>query len=58
MLLVDQFQRDDFAENLCENFSVIAPAGVGKTTAITKRIANFIINDAKHRSPEGCCDIY
>lgn len=52
MLLVDQFQRDDFAENLCENFSVIAPAGVGKTTAITKRIANFIINDAKHRSPE------
>lgn len=49
MLLVDQFQRDDFAENLCENFSVIAPAGVGKTTAITKRIANFIINDAKHK---------
>ena len=52
MLLVDQFQRDDFAENLDKNFSVIAPAGVGKTTAITKRIANFIINDAKHRSPE------
>ena len=49
MLLVDQFQRDDFAENLCENFSVIAPAGVGKTTAITKRIANFIINDTKHK---------
>ena len=52
MLLVDQSQRDDFAKNLDKNFSVIAPAGVGKTTAITKRIANFIINDAKHRSPE------
>lgn len=52
MFLVDQSQRDDFAKNLDENFSVIAPAGVGKTTAITKRIANFIINDAKHRSPE------
>jgi ATP-dependent exoDNAse (exonuclease V) beta subunit len=49
MLLIDQSQRDDFAENLDENFSVIAPAGVGKTTAITKRIANFIINDTKHK---------
>ena len=45
--LPDQASRDRFINNISENFSVIAPAGVGKTTAITNRITNFIINDAR-----------
>ncbi|MDR3143972.1 MAG: UvrD-helicase domain-containing protein [Puniceicoccales bacterium] len=42
--LPDQMQRDRFANEICENFSVIAPAGVGKTTAISERIANAIVS--------------
>jgi ATP-dependent exoDNAse (exonuclease V) beta subunit len=34
----DQTERDRFAEELGRNFSVIAAAGAGKTTAITERI--------------------
>jgi ATP-dependent helicase/nuclease subunit A len=41
----DQFARAEFAEKLQQNFSVIAAAGTGKTTAITKRIAAI----ARHR---------
>lgn len=36
--LVDQEARDRFAREIEQNFSVIAPAGVGKTTAIVQRI--------------------
>ena len=35
----DQRERDRFASELRTNFSVVASAGSGKTTAITKRIA-------------------
>ena len=34
----DQAQRDRFAGKLDQEFSVIAPAGVGKTTAIVNRV--------------------
>src|SRR5215471_8172019 len=34
----DQAERERFATELDQNFSVIAAAGTGKTTAITKRI--------------------
>lgn len=37
-ILVDQQARDRFAQEVNMNFSVIAPAGVGKTTAIVERI--------------------
>ncbi len=37
----DQTQRDRFAKELDKNFSVIAAAGAGKTTAITDRIAQI-----------------
>lgn len=36
--LIDQEARDRFAQETDLNFSVIAPAGVGKTTAIVQRI--------------------
>ncbi len=36
--LIDQEARDRFAQEIDHNFSVIAPAGVGKTTAIVQRI--------------------
>ncbi|MEM9400142.1 MAG: UvrD-helicase domain-containing protein, partial [Verrucomicrobiota bacterium] len=36
--LIDQNARDRFTTELEQNFSVIAPAGVGKTHAITQRI--------------------
>lgn len=39
--LVDQEARDRFAQEVDINFSVIAPAGVGKTTAIVKRIVTI-----------------
>jgi ATP-dependent exoDNAse (exonuclease V) beta subunit len=45
MQLQDQSQRDFFAEEITKNFSVIASAGVGKTTAITERIANLAMGD-------------
>ena len=44
-LLTDQAQRERFAGELDKNFSVIAAAGAGKTTAITERIAR-IADDA------------
>ncbi|MDR2779098.1 MAG: UvrD-helicase domain-containing protein [Puniceicoccales bacterium] len=45
MQLLDRSQRDAFSEEITKNFSVIASAGAGKTTAITERIANFAIRD-------------
>lgn len=52
MQLQDYDARQRFVTEIDENFSVIAPAGVGKTTAITNRIANFIINDVKTNDKE------
>jgi ATP-dependent exoDNAse (exonuclease V) beta subunit len=46
-MLVDELVRKRFEEALNQNFSVIAPAGVGKTTAIVKRIVNMVLSDAK-----------
>ncbi|MEY2545190.1 MAG: CRISPR-associated exonuclease Cas4 [Verrucomicrobiota bacterium] len=40
-LPVDQTQRERFAQELERNFSVIAAAGAGKTTAITDRIVEI-----------------
>ncbi len=36
--LPDQAERDRFRNELARNFSVIAPAGVGKTTSIVERV--------------------
>jgi ATP-dependent helicase/nuclease subunit A len=46
----DQTQRDRFATELDKNFSVIAAAGAGKTTAITDRIVQ--IAKDPHRARE------
>lgn len=40
-VLADTGAREEFCNGLGENFSVIAPAGVGKTTAIVSRIVNI-----------------
>ena len=40
-LPADQINRERFAKELNQNFSVIAAAGTGKTTAITKRIVEI-----------------
>jgi ATP-dependent helicase/nuclease subunit A len=42
----DQAERERFAKELDKNFSVVAAAGAGKTTAITERIAQ-IADDAE-----------
>lgn len=39
--LIDAHERALFEDNLEQNFSVIAPAGVGKTTAIVRRLKNL-----------------
>jgi ATP-dependent exoDNAse (exonuclease V) beta subunit len=39
--LIDQAERDRFAQEHARNISVIAPAGVGKTTSIVKRIEHI-----------------
>ncbi len=49
--LVDQRDRDRFLQETDQNFSVIAPAGVGKTTAIVGRIAQIGREDAGRISP-------
>ncbi len=43
----DQTERKRFAEEVDRNFSVIAAAGTGKTTAITKRIVQIAKIDAE-----------
>ncbi|MDR2436160.1 MAG: ATP-dependent helicase [Puniceicoccales bacterium] len=45
-MLADQHERDEFAKNLGQNFSVIASPGTGKTTAVTERISNLIRSDS------------
>lgn len=42
---LDQAQRDRFIRELDKNFSVIAPAGVGKTRAIVERIVQIAHHD-------------
>src|SRR4051812_41852633 len=42
---VDQPQRERFIHELAQNFSVIAPAGVGKTRAIVERIVRIAHHD-------------
>ncbi len=49
--LPDQRDRDRFLKETDRNFSVIAPAGVGKTTAIVGRIANLGAQDANRAEP-------
>jgi ATP-dependent exoDNAse (exonuclease V) beta subunit len=48
MNLPDQAARDRFIADTENNFSVIAPAGVGKTTAIAHRILQLAKEDAAH----------
>jgi ATP-dependent exoDNAse (exonuclease V) beta subunit len=48
MNLPDQPARDQFVLETGRNFSVIAPAGVGKTTAISLRVAQMARDD--HRA--------
>ncbi len=49
MKLPDQEMRDRFACDTGQNFSVIAPAGVGKTTAIAQRVLAIAQADARAR---------
>lgn len=49
--LVDRVARGRFESETSKNFSVIAPAGVGKTTAIAKRIACLALQDAARKDP-------
>ncbi len=44
--LPDQPQRDAFIAKLDDGFSVIAPAGVGKTRSIVERVVNFATSAA------------
>jgi len=44
--LADQPARDEFCNSIDRNFSVIAPAGVGKTTSIVNRIVAIALKDA------------
>ena len=46
--LTDESERSRFVHELDRNFSVIAPAGVGKTTAIASRVVEWI-----RRHPRG-----
>ena len=50
-LLEDQSARERFSREIDRNFSVIAPAGVGKTTAIVSRIVRMTLEDANRRVP-------
>jgi superfamily I DNA/RNA helicase len=49
MILPDQAARDRFATETGRNFSVIAPAGVGKTRAIAHRVLAIAREDARAR---------
>ena len=48
-MLLDAEARERFTETLGENFCVSAGAGVGKTTAIVRRIANLALR--RHEQP-------
>lgn len=49
--LPDEAHRARFREEGEGNFSVIAPAGVGKTTAIVQRLANLATGDEHRAAP-------
>ncbi|WP_309386585.1 UvrD-helicase domain-containing protein [Cerasicoccus frondis] len=49
--LADQADRDRFTDELDRNFTVTAPAGVGKTTAIVSRVVNLAKADAGREHP-------
>jgi ATP-dependent exoDNAse (exonuclease V) beta subunit len=49
--LPDQHARDRFVHETDRNFSVIAPAGVGKTTAIVDRITHILQQDHESSDP-------
>ncbi|MEO0795518.1 MAG: UvrD-helicase domain-containing protein [Verrucomicrobiota bacterium] len=49
--LVDRLARDRFANELDRSFSVIAAAGVGKTTAIVQRVVNLARADQGRDNP-------
>ena len=49
--LIDQAARDRFVRETGAGFSVIAPAGVGKTTAIVSRIATIAVHDQQRSTP-------
>jgi len=44
--LADEAERSRFVQELDRNFSVIAPAGVGKTTAIARRVVAWLRRSA------------
>ncbi|MGA2051974.1 MAG: UvrD-helicase domain-containing protein [Opitutales bacterium] len=50
MNLSDQADRDRFTRETDKNFSVIAPAGVGKTTAIAGRVLQLAREDEGRRA--------
>ncbi len=50
--LPDQEARDTFATQLDRNFSVLAPAGVGKTTSIVNRIVEIARQDERRADGE------
>lgn len=49
--IIDQAARDSFVQAIDHGYSVIAPAGVGKTTAIVSRIAHIALTDQKKDQP-------
>lgn len=49
--LIDDPARDAFASQAECNFSVIAPAGVGKTTSLVKRIVHLALTDNARADP-------
>lgn len=50
-VLPDQAERDLFRNEPEKNYSVIAPAGVGKTTAIVDRITNIAKTELSRKCP-------
>ncbi|WP_309399584.1 UvrD-helicase domain-containing protein [Cerasicoccus maritimus] len=49
--LADQAERTRFTDELDHNFTVTAPAGVGKTTAIVSRVVNLAKGDDMRETP-------
>lgn len=55
--LADQEARDLFVCEVSKNFSVIAPAGVGKTTAVVARIVHYIESKSEVRGRPNKVDL-
>lgn len=49
--LIDQYARDRFCHETHTNFVVVAPAGVGKTTAIVRRIVAIALEELEQAEP-------